>query len=158
MTTCLLKRVLPFTLTFILGAAVAGIAGLLRPGGARTYMVLEHRSYDLSGKRSCGTAYRHKLLAESKPLAINYRPNAVYTAEARKRAFTGTVRLRVTFGADGTVRGVETLQGQPYGLTQSAERAAWRTGFTPAMENGLPISVTRVIEYDFPSEQTVDEY
>ncbi len=154
MTTCLLKRVLPFMLTFVLGAAVAGFAGLLRAGGA-----FKRNQYTYSyGGGGCGSAYRHKLLAESKPLSINYRPTAVYTYEARKRAYTGTVRLRVTFGADGAVRGVETLQGQPYGLTQSAERAAWRTGFTPAMENGLPISVTRTIEYDFPSEQTVDGY
>ena len=159
MTTCLLKRVLPFTLTFILGAAVAGIAGLLRPGGDRSYVALERHSYGWGEGRSCRTTVkRHKLLAESKPLAINHRPNAVYTAEARRRAHTGTVRLRVTFGADGKVKAVETLQGQPYGLTQSAERAAWRTNFTPALENGLPISVTRVIEYDFPSEQTVDEH
>ena len=33
MTTSLLKRVLPFTLTFVLGAAVAGFAGLLTRGG-----------------------------------------------------------------------------------------------------------------------------
>ena len=160
MTTCLLKRVLPFTLTFALGAAVAGFAGLLRPGGGRTYShaVLEQQGYTLREGRSCPTTVkRHKLLAESKPLSIQHRPNAVYTAEARKRAFTGTVRLRVTFGADGAVRGVETLQGQPYGLTQSAERAAWRINFSPAMENGLPISVTRAVEYDFPSEQTEDE-
>ena len=156
MTTSLLKRVLPFTLTFILGAAIAGFAGLLTRGGAGLF---KRDHYSHGGKRGgCGSAYRHKLLAESKQLSINYRPTAVYTHEARKRAYTGTVRMRVTFGADGAVKAVETLQGQPYGLTQSAERAAWKTGFTPAMENGLPISVTRVIEYDFPSEQTVDEY
>ncbi|HEV2860268.1 MAG TPA: energy transducer TonB [Pyrinomonadaceae bacterium] len=156
MTTSLLKRVLPFTLTFILGAAVAGLAGLLTRGGVT---VFERHQYSHGGKRGgCGSAYRHKLLAESKPLSIGYQPTAVYTREARRRDYAGTVRMRVTFGADGAVKAVETLQGQPYGLTQSAERAAWKTGFTPAMENGLPISVTRVVEYDFPSEQTVDEY
>ncbi len=155
MTTSLLKRVLPFTLTFVLGAAVAGFAGLLTRDGAGLF---KRNHYSHGAKRGgCGSAYRHKLLAESKPLSINYRPTAVYTREARRRDHTGTVRLRVTFGADGAVKAVETLQGQPYGLTQSAERAAWRTNFTPALENGLPISVTRVIEYDFPSEQTVDE-
>ncbi|HLM56761.1 MAG TPA: energy transducer TonB [Pyrinomonadaceae bacterium] len=156
MTTSLLKRVLPFTLTFILGAAVAGFAGLLTRGGGAG--LFKRDRYGHGPKRGgCGSAYRHKLLAESKSLSINYQPTAVYTREARKRDHTGTVRLRVTFGADGAVKAVETLQGQPYGLTQSAERAAWRTSFTPALENGLPISVTRVIEYDFPSEQTVDE-
>ncbi len=154
MTMCFLKRVLPFTLTFILGAAVAGFAGLLRSGPAGTFKRAQYGH----GGGGCGTAYRYKLLAESKPLTINYRPTAVYTYAARKNGFTGTVRMRVTFGADGAVKAVETLQGQPYGLTQSAERAAWRTGFTPALENGLPISVTRTVEYDFPSEQTVDEY
>jgi TonB family protein len=156
MTTCFLKRVLPFTLTFLLGAAVAGFSGLLRAGGPAG--TLKRAQYSYGGGGGCGSSYRHKLLAESKPLAINYRPTAVYTYAARKNGFTGTVRMRVTFGADGAVKAVETLQGQPYGLTQSAERAAWRTGFTPATENGLPISVTRTVEYDFPSEQTVDEY
>ena len=144
-----------FTLRLAVGAAVAGFGGLLTRGGAGSF---KRDHYGHGAKRGgCGKGYRHKLLAESKQLAINYRPTAVYTREARKREYAGTVRMRVTFGADGAVKAVETLHGQPYGLTQSAERAAWSTNFTPALENGLPISVTRVLEYDFPSELTVDE-
>ncbi len=156
MTTCLLKRILPFTLTFALGAAASGLAGLFGAGGG----VFKGRQYTYShgGGGGCSKGYRHKLLAESKPLSIRYQPTAVYTSEARRRGFTGTVRLRVTFGADGVVKAVETLQGQPYGLTQSAERAAWGITFSPSLENGLPVPVTRTIEYDFPSEQTRDEF
>jgi TonB family protein len=157
MMTCLLKRILPFTLTFALGAAAAGIVGLFTGDGAGVFKRRQQTYYG-GGGGGCSKGYRHKLLAESKPLYIKYQPSAVYTSEARRRDFAGTVRLRVTFGADGAVKAVETLQGQPYGLTQSAERAAWGITFLPSLENGLPVPVTRTIEYDFPSELTRDEF
>lgn len=156
MTTYLLKRILPFALTFALGAAVAGIAGLFTGSGAGVFKRRQQTYH--GGGGGCSKGYRHKLLAESKPLYVKYQPTAVYTSEARRRGFSGKVRLRVTFGADGAVKSVETLQGQPYGLTQSAERAAWGITFSPSLENGLPVPVTRTIEYDFPSEQTRDEF
>jgi len=156
MTTCLLKRILPFALTFALGAAIVGIAGLFGAGGGGVFKRRAH-TYSYGGG-GCSKGYRNKPLSESRPLSIQYRPNAVYTSEARRRGFTGTVRLRVTFGADGAVKAVETLQGQPYGLTQSAERAAWGITFSPSLENGLPVAVTRTVEYDFPSELTRDEF
>jgi TonB family protein len=159
MISCLLKKALPFTLTFIVGATVGGL-------------FKSHRSYEAAwsvnvtplmghegqfGDRHGCRAYRRRLLAESSPLVINSQPTATYTTMAKRHGLTGVVRLRVTFGADGSVKEVVPLRLLPDGLTESAEAAAWQIKFTPATENGVPISVAKTLEFDFPSEQTEDE-
>jgi TonB family protein len=158
MTKCLLKRVLPFTLTLLAGVLLWQVFAP-RVQRFRDVLYLEMdggggQVYDHS-RRGC--KFRHKLIAETNPLHITHRPEAVYTSEAKRRGHTGVVRLRVTFGAGGAVTGVEPLNRQPYGLSESAEKAAWNIRFRPQMENGLPVSTTRVVAYDFPSEQTEDE-
>ena len=157
MLTCLLKRVLPFTLTFAVGAALGWLFNV--HGTVERFVVLERQHIPLDGYgygRSC-RMYRRNLVAETKPLVVLEQPPAVYTTEAKRHGFAGAVRLSVTFGADGTIKNIERLRGQIYGLTEAAERAAWRIKFIPAMENGLPITITRTVEYDFPSELTRDQ-
>lgn len=161
MLTCLLKRVLPFTLTFAVGAALGWLFNFNVAGGrfVKVTTRLEQKIPFGDGYgygRSC-RMYRRNLVAETKPLVVLEQPPAVYTTEAKRHSFGGAVRLSVTFGADGTIKNIERLRGQLYGLTEAAERAAWRIKFIPATENGLPITVTRTIEYDFPSELTRDE-
>jgi hypothetical protein len=37
----------------------------------------------------------------------------------------------------------------PYGLTEQAMEAARKMRFEPAMKNGIPYSVTKLVEYPF---------
>ena len=73
MTTCLLKRVLPFTLTFIIGATVGGLFNLFGSGETKTVRFTQSLPY-LEG-RGC-RAYRRNLVAETKPLVILFKPDA----------------------------------------------------------------------------------
>jgi hypothetical protein len=156
-----LKRVLPFVLTFVVGATVGGLFKSRR-FETRTWEWSAH-STPLLGRegpfgegRSC-RAYRYRMPAGWSPLVIVAQPPATYTSLAKRHGLTGVVRLRVTFGADGLVKDVTPLRVLPDGLTESAESAAWQIKFTPATERGEPVAVTKVVEYDFPSEQTEDE-
>ena len=156
MFSCLLKRVLPFTLTFVVGATLGWLFNFHGTGVQYTARLESHPAPFAYGYgRSC-RMYRRDLVAETKPLVVLEQPPAVYTAEAKRHGFAGAVRLNVTFGLDGAVKSVECLRGQPYGLTEAAERAAWRIVFIPAKINGLTITTKRTVEYDFPGELTPD--
>ncbi len=77
------------------------------------------------------------------------RPKPPYTDSARQNQVTGTVRLRVTFTANGQIGSVSPVSGLPYGLTEQAIAAAKQIRFEPAKKNGVPILSVRVIEYTF---------
>lgn len=85
----------------------------------------------------------------TKPLTILSKPRANYTEEARKNQVQGVVRLRVTFLANGTIGSIVPISGLPYGLTEQAIAAARQIRFEPAMKNGVPQTVTRIVEYAF---------
>lgn len=61
---------------------------------------------------------------------------------------TGTVRLRVGVDAAGAVVEVTVLDG-PDVFRASAESAAWRLRFTPAIVDGVPSAATTVVRFDF---------
>lgn len=86
---------------------------------------------------------------ETVKLAITSKPRATYTEDARKNQTQGTVRVRVTFGANGQIASVSAISGLPYGLTEQALSAARRISFTPEKRNGVGVPVTKVIEYNF---------
>ena len=82
-------------------------------------------------------------------MVFTYEPNTRYTKEAWEKGITGTVRLRVTFGADGEIKDVVPVLGLPYGLTEEAAKVAWRAKFIPATERGRPVTVTKEMDYVF---------
>jgi len=86
---------------------------------------------------------------ESSPLRITSKPKATFTNEARQANFTGTVMLRVTFNANGSIGSVSAIKGAPYGLTEQAIAAAKRMSFEPLKVNGVPQTVTKSVEYSF---------
>jgi hypothetical protein len=165
----LLKKALPFTLTLVVGAALGGLFGPRggeSPGWAswrnarREFRFGERRGHH----DHCRMRRRH-LVAESKPLAILSKPEAVLT-----RAFKGALgmppaRVLVTFGSDGNVQAVEPLDdyavkawrdwpsaaADPLAADawQAAERAARRIRFEPETINGMPVSVTKEVEIRF---------
>lgn len=72
-----------------------------------------------------------------------------YTKEARAKNVYGRVILRVAFLASGKIGAIETIIGLPYGLTEKAIKAAKKTKFEPATQNGVPYSVTKAITFNF---------
>ena len=136
----LLKKALPFTLTFIFGAALSGLLGLFGASEKRAGSVLGTRTYEFGSR--CRVR-RHHLVAESKPLNILYKPDApVYLGTGVK-----SVWVSVTFGADGKVQNVKHLRLLLPDVTlEEVERAARRIEFTPETVNGIPVTVEKEIE------------
>lgn len=148
MMNCFLRRILPFTLTLLIGAALGNAMKLFSTPWASetTSRSMNTRTYG----RGCGKSKRRPLLVNQKTGLISIsEPQPRYTKEAWRRGITGVVRLSVTFGADGTIKGVVPIERLPYGLTEEAERAAWQIQFNPATAYGEAISVTEVREYSF---------
>ena len=144
----LLKKALPFTLTFVFGAALSGLVGLFVGSGKKAESALVTRTYDFH--RECRMR-RHTLVAETKPLVILYKPNVTHPLDS-----AGSVRVNVTFGADGTVKDVSPLMSslserdqslvRMKALWEAVESAAREIRFTPERVNGVPVTVTREVE------------
>ena len=83
------------------------------------------------------------------PLKILSKPRMEYTDEARTNQVQGTVTLRVTFLANGTIGSITPVSGLPDGLTEQATKAAKLIKFEPATKNGKPITVTKQVQYNF---------
>ena len=83
------------------------------------------------------------------PLKLIFKPKGEYNDKARQDQVQGTVRLRVTFLANGNIGAISPVQGLPDGLTAAAIEAAKRIRFQPAMKNGKPVTVTKMVEYTF---------
>ncbi|HYP51910.1 MAG TPA: hypothetical protein VEQ42_00120, partial [Pyrinomonadaceae bacterium] len=112
----LLKKALPFALTFVVGTALGGLTWLFGGSEKKAEKALVTRSYDFPGR--CGSrARRHKLVAESRPLLILFKPDARYPL-----APEGRVRVNVTFGADGEVKAVEPLASRFQGRDEDLVR------------------------------------
>ena len=77
------------------------------------------------------------------------KPSPDYTDTARATNTSGSVRLQITFAADGQIKNVLAVKMLPFGLTQQAVSAAKRMTFEPEIKNGKPVSVTKIVEYTF---------
>jgi hypothetical protein len=161
MFSILLKKALPFTLTFALGAALSGLAGLFGLAGERSERVFVTHGRDHGGgygRRACRMR-AHKLVAESTPLTILFKPDARQPRGAEAVKGLTRARVNVTFGADGRVQEVapaewpsDATSGPEAALWASLERAARQIRFTPETFNGMPVSVTREVEIRFLPE------
>lgn len=88
-------------------------------------------------------------LAADEPLSIINRSPALYTNAARTLNTQGTVKLRVTFWASGTMGNISILTSLPNGLTEEAINAARRLVFIPKRVAGVGVSITQEVRYDF---------
>ncbi|MBA2620436.1 MAG: energy transducer TonB [Acidobacteria bacterium] len=82
-------------------------------------------------------------------VTITSKPRANYTDAARQNQLQGTVTLRVTFNANGTIGGITPVNGLGMGLTEQAIAAARGIRFEPAKKNGVPQTVTKQVQYSF---------
>jgi hypothetical protein len=155
---------LPFTLTLTFGAALGWLFNF--HGGAGQSVVLERQSVPLGGYGHGCRMYRRNLVAETKPLLIRFKPDAVLPRglDGGKESLVAA-RVLVTFGADGKVQAVEPLDdwlitawrewpvtGKDPAETsvwRAVERAARQIQFEPEMVNSVPVSVTKEVEIHF---------
>ena len=92
-----------------------------------------------------------------RPLKVLKVPQAEYSGEARARQIEGWIRLRITFldsGAIGDIFYVDESDPQykslsKYGLLKNCYEAAKKVEFEPAVKDGKPVTVTKVLVYSF---------
>jgi TonB family protein len=80
---------------------------------------------------------------------ITYKPNPVYTDEARKQKLEGEVLLEVMFGANGQLQVIRVARGLGHGLDEAAIAAANNIRFKPATRTGQPIDSTAIVHVVF---------
>ena len=85
----------------------------------------------------------------STPVEITFKPNPVYTDEARSLKLEGEVLLEVSFSANGTLHVNRVVRGLGHGLDEAAIAAANKIRFKPALRNGQPMDSTAVVHVTF---------
>ena len=83
-----------------------------------------------------------------KQAQLIYRVDPIYPEIAKEQHSEGTVRLNVTVGTDGVVRGV-TLLGGPRLLIEAAEKAVRQWRYTPTLLDGKPVEFQREVDLTF---------
>ncbi len=83
------------------------------------------------------------------PVEITFKPNPVYTEEARQLRLQGEVLLEVMFGASGQLHVNRVVRGMGHGLDEAAMAAASKMRFKPALRNGSPVDSTAVVHVVF---------
>ncbi len=157
----LLKKALPFTLTFVVGTALGGLTWLFGGSEKKPGTAVVTRTYDF--KRGCDARRRHRLVAETKPLVILFKPDARWPRglEPGKEGARPAV-VRVTFGADGKIQNVTPLNFRFHGRDKSlvevketweaVESAARQIRFTPETVDGVPVTRERDVEIRFMAD------
>ncbi len=87
--------------------------------------------------------------ADQEPEVIGSEIKVPYPEAARQAQVQGTVRLKVSIDAAGSVTGVVAIGGPGYGLREAAIGALQRFRFRPAMKRGQPIPYTFIYAYTF---------
>ena len=80
---------------------------------------------------------------------ITFKPQPVYTSEARSLKLEGEVLLEVMFSANGTLHVNRVVKGLGHGLDEAAIAAANKMRFKPALRNGQPVDSTAVVHVSF---------
>ncbi|HVO79827.1 MAG TPA: energy transducer TonB [Terriglobales bacterium] len=83
------------------------------------------------------------------PVEITYKPNPVYTPEARQLKLEGEVLLEVRFTATGQLHVNRVVRGLGHGLDEAAIAAANKMRFKPALRNGVPVDSTAIVHVVF---------
>ena len=87
--------------------------------------------------------------AQSSSVEITFKPNPVYTDEARQLKVQGEVLLEVMFGANGELHINRVVRGLGHGLDEAAVEATNRIKFKPAMRSGVAVDSTAVVHVTF---------
>jgi hypothetical protein len=80
---------------------------------------------------------------------ITHNPPPAFPRGARRGVGYGKVRLRVILGADGEIRHILVLSGQPNGLSEASVESAKNIRFKPAVKSGRPVSQFVTVEHSY---------
>jgi TonB family protein len=80
---------------------------------------------------------------------ITYKPNPVYTDEARTLKLEGEVLLEVEFAANGQLHVNRVVRGLGHGLDEAAIAAANKMRFKPATKSGQAMDSTAIVHVVF---------
>jgi TonB family protein len=80
---------------------------------------------------------------------ITFKPNPVYTDEARSLKLEGEVLLEVDFAANGQLHVNRVVRGLGHGLDEAAIAAANKMRFKPATRSGQAIDSTAIVHVVF---------
>jgi len=83
------------------------------------------------------------------PVEITFKPNPIYTQEARDLKLEGEVLLEVSFSANATLHVNRVVRGLGHGLDEAAIAAANKIRFKPALRYGQPVDSTAVVHVSF---------
>lgn len=86
---------------------------------------------------------------DTQPVEILYKPNPVYTEEARRRRLEGEVLVEVVFLASGEVRVARVVRGLGHGLDEAALRAAQQIRFKSARRGGQAVDFPATVHIVF---------
>lgn len=101
------------------------------------------------GGRGTGGEPPPSMVGKSSAVRIISKPQAKYNDEGRTAGVQGSVRLKVTLLANGSVGSITPVTRLPHGLTEQAIAAARLIKFEPKMQNGIKVPVTVTIDYTF---------
>jgi TonB family protein len=85
----------------------------------------------------------------TQPVEIVYKPNPVYTEEARQLRIEGDVLLDVIFGANGQIHILRVVRGLGHGLDEAAIKSAQQIRFKPAMHQGQALDSEATLHVRF---------
>ena len=85
----------------------------------------------------------------STTVEITFKPNPIYTDEARNLKLEGEVLLEVEFAANGQLHVNRVVRGLGHGLDEAAVNAANKMRFKPASRYGQPIDSTAIVHVVF---------
>jgi TonB family protein len=87
--------------------------------------------------------------AATTPVEITFKPNPVYTDEARSLKLEGEVLLEMSFSANGQLHVNRVVRGLGHGLDEAAIAAAQKIRFKPATRGGQPVDSTAIVHVVF---------
>jgi TonB family protein len=87
--------------------------------------------------------------APTKPVEITYKPNPVYTEEARALKLEGDVLVEVMFGANGQLQVLRVRRNLGHGLDEAAVKSAQQIRFKPAVRDGQPVDSEATLHVRF---------
>jgi hypothetical protein len=149
MSTCFLKRFLPFMLTLIIGVGLGSLFQHSSPQPQYTTRLYADHHCSHRYSATLNTTSTYEAINSSSPFYITFEPPTHMTEAARRHQTYGVVELLVEYRADGTAHVLKRITTLPDGLTEEAVRVAEETQFQPEIRNGLPVTVTRVQEFIF---------
>ena len=142
MSSCFIKRVLPFALAFLCGVAVWQLIGL-KLQAVEDVFYFEYGASPRAVER--GDFFHARPNAEEgRTWVVVHQPRPSALARRGSRDCDGcSVRMRVLFGENGeAVPGTAfSLTPSSYPILEEAVRAARGIAFTPARRNGRPIPI-----------------